>query len=762
MKLKCYFSIFICFWVTFGVQSYKGQNYDSIWQIWYNTKLHDTIRLDALYTLSWEGTLFSDPDSSYKLAQMQYDYAHKKGHKIYEAQALNTQGVYFYFSGDLDQAEKKYLQSLAIKEEINDQLGIAGTTGNLGLIYYSKGNNIKAIEYYLKSLKMQEILVNYNGVANALNNIGNVYASINESDKAIEYYLKCLKIYEDNNDLRGVGSTNNNLGGIYIDKKQYEKAVPYLEKALTIRRQIDEKNGIAETLNNLGTAYYNFKKYPESRAYFIESKEIRELTNDKSGKAAVLKNMANLEITLKNYSKAIELANEALKYAKETETILEIRDAYESLYLSYKAIGKDKLALESYVNYITFKDSIVNEDNKWSVIQKSFEYDQEIKDAADSVKRLEEIKVTQALIAKQNAEAREKDIEIKSRKNFQLVLTIGIILLAITAGFIFNRLRLNRKQKALIELQKTEVEKQRELAIEQKNIAEEQRQIVEEKNQEIADSINYAKRIQDAILPSRSALIENLKNGFVLFKPKDVVSGDFYWLEVSTSLNLRSNDEKQTVYFAAADCTGHGVPGAMVSVVCSNALSKALLEDGITIPGKILDRTRELVIQRFSKSDEEVKDGMDISLVSLTEKLNPITNTKETLLQWAGANNPIWIINPNRHSWPETMNIFADGKGAEFKPDSQPIGKYESQTPFNTHELLMEKGDTIYVFTDGYQDQFGGEKGKKLKSVALKNILISLYDVPMDEQKERLEIEFNNWKGNLEQIDDICIIGVRL
>jgi serine phosphatase RsbU (regulator of sigma subunit)/Tfp pilus assembly protein PilF len=752
MKLKNYYSIFIGVFLILISLTSRAQNYDSIWKIWYNTKLHDTIRLDALYTLSWEGTLFSDPDSSFKLAQMQYDYAKKKGYKIYEAQALNTQGVYFYFSGDLDQAEKKYLQSLAIKEEINDQLGIAGTTGNLGLIYYSKGNNIKAIEYYLKSLKMQEILGNYNGIANALNNIGNVYASINESDKAIEYYLKCLKIYEDNKDLRGIGSTNNNLGGIYIDKKQYEKAVPYLEKALTIRRQIDEKNGIAETLNNLGTAYYNFKKYPESRAYFLESKEIRELTNDKSGKAAVLKNMANLEITLKNYSKAIELANEALKYAKETETILEIRDAYESLFLSYKAIGKDKLALESYVNYITFKDSIVNEDNKWSVIQKSFEYDQEIIDAADSVKRMEEIKVTEALIAKQNAEARQKDIEIKSRKNFQLVLTIGLILIALVAIFIFNRLRLIRKQKSVIELQKTEVERQREFAIEQKNIAEEQRNIVEEKNQEIADSINYAKRIQDAILPSRNALIENLKNGFVLFKPKDIVSGDFYWLE---KLN-------NTIYFAAADCTGHGVPGAMVSVVCSNALSKALLEDEVEEPGKILDRTRELVIQRFSKSDEEVKDGMDISLVSLTTGNFNESNQPSTLLQWAGANNPIWIINPNRSQWPDSMVLFGDSKGAEFKPDSQPIGKYESQSPFKTHQIVLEKGDTIYVFTDGYQDQFGGEKGKKLKSIALKNILVSLYHLPMDEQKEQLEIEFNKWKGSLEQIDDVCIIGVRM
>lgn len=317
-------------------------------------------------------------------------------------------------------------------------------------------------------------------------------------------------------------------------------------------------------------------------------------------------------------------------------------------------------------------------------------------------KEWKEIKVTEALIAKQNAESRQKDIEIKSRKNFQIVLTIGLILIALVAVFIFNRLRLIRKQKSVIELQKTEVERQREFAIEQKNIAEEQRNIVEEKNQEIADSINYAKRIQDAILPSRNALIENLKNGFVLFKPKDVVSGDFYWLE---KLN-------NTIYFAAADCTGHGVPGAMVSVVCSNALSKALLEDEVEEPGKILDRTRELVIQRFSKSDEEVKDGMDISLGSLTTHNTIESSQPSTLLQWAGANNPIWIINPNRSQWPDSIIPFADGKGAEFKPDSQPIGKYESQSPFKTHQLILEKGDTIYVFTDGYQDQFGGKKGK--------------------------------------------------
>jgi serine phosphatase RsbU (regulator of sigma subunit) len=266
--------------------------------------------------------------------------------------------------------------------------------------------------------------------------------------------------------------------------------------------------------------------------------------------------------------------------------------------------------------------------------------------------------------------------------------------------------------------------------VEQKNIAETQRHLVEEKNKEILDSINYAKRIQKAILPPDKLFHQLLPGSFVLYKPKDIVAGDFYWLQ----------QVKQTVLVASADCTGHGVPGALVSVVCNNALNRSVREYRITEPGKILDKTREIVISEFEKSDQEVKDGMDISLCAITENK----------IQWSGANNPLWIIKRG------------SSELIEIKPDKQPIGKYAESKPFTTHELILESGDTLYIFTDGFSDQFGGEKGKKFKASSMKELLVSIQHLTMEDQKTALNDAFEKWRGTLEQIDDVSVIGIRI
>ena len=255
-------------------------------------------------------------------------------------------------------------------------------------------------------------------------------------------------------------------------------------------------------------------------------------------------------------------------------------------------------------------------------------------------------------------------------------------------------------------------------------------QEVENKNQEIIDSITYAKRIQDAILLPIHLVKNHLSDSFVLFKPKDIVAGDFYWVD--------EIDDK--VIFAAADCTGHGVPGAMVSVVCHNALNSAVREFDLTEPEKILDKTRELVIKQFSKSTEDVKDGMDISLCSLSQRT----------LHWSGANNPLWIIRKDSNQL------------EEIKADKQPIGKYAGAKPFTTHQIELNAGDTIYIFTDGFQDQFGGVKQKKFKAAQLKELLLANQKLSMNEQKILLMNTFENWRGSLEQIDDVCVIGIRL
>jgi serine phosphatase RsbU (regulator of sigma subunit) len=216
----------------------------------------------------------------------------------------------------------------------------------------------------------------------------------------------------------------------------------------------------------------------------------------------------------------------------------------------------------------------------------------------------------------------------------------------------------------------------------------------------------------------------------VLYKPKDIVAGDFYWMEPL----------EEQVLFAAADCTGHGVPGAMVSVVCNNGLNRSVREYGLTDPGKILDRTREIVIQEFEKSEEEVKDGMDIALCAL----------QGTTLAYAGAHNPLWIV---RNGSTEIE---------EIKANKQPIGKYDDPLPYTTHRIELQPGDTFYIFSDGYADQFGGERGKKLKSSNFKKLLLSLQQEPMKKQQTLIAEEFERWKGNIEQLDDVCVIGVRV
>ena len=290
---------------------------------------------------------------------------------------------------------------------------------------------------------------------------------------------------------------------------------------------------------------------------------------------------------------------------------------------------------------------------------------------------------------------------------FSSIFFILGLLLTFLIGFYF--LKINREYESIIIHQK---------------------ELMEIKNKEITDSITYAKRIQSAILPSASLLNEVLPNSFVLYLPKDVVAGDFYWVEKKAG----------NILFAVADCTGHGVPGAMISVVCHNALNRAVREFNLIDPAKILDKARDIIIEEFEKSEEDIKDGMDISLCSL--------NIKTRELLWAGANNPLWIVRKE--------------KIIEIKADKQPIGKYSEKKPFHQHSIFLKEEDLLYIFTDGYQDQFGGDKGKKFKAAKMKELLLSLHELSLKDQKDQISKTFSDWKGKLEQIDDVCIMGIKI
>jgi ligand-binding sensor domain-containing protein/serine phosphatase RsbU (regulator of sigma subunit) len=305
------------------------------------------------------------------------------------------------------------------------------------------------------------------------------------------------------------------------------------------------------------------------------------------------------------------------------------------------------------------------------------------------------------------------------KKPWFIILSIVLIISAAWGAFYMRTLSLRRNQRYL----ESEIEKRTEQLVEANAL-------MQAKNKDITDSINYARNIQDAIIPPENEFKKVLTESFVIYKPKDIISGDFYWLQPLDN----------QVYFAAVDCTGHGVPGAMVSLVGHNELNRCVKELCITNPASILDKLSQLVEETFEKSQRDVKDGMDISLCKL--------NISHRKLEWAGANNPLWIVRK--------------GEVIEFKADKQPIGKFDDRKPFVCHKMDVLAGDMLYVFTDGYADQFGGEKGKKFKYKQFLEILLTNSNASCEDQKKVLEDAFEDWKGDLEQIDDVCVIGVRV
>jgi serine phosphatase RsbU (regulator of sigma subunit) len=462
-------------------------------------------------------------------------------------------------------------------------------------------------------------------------------------------------------------------------------ALNYYFDALKIDEEINNRLGIAKTYANIGYTYYCMKKGVEAKKWILKSLDLSKQMSD--------------------------------KYL--------IQNNYDALSLTDVLLNDYKSALENYQASMLYRDSIFNEENVRQQTQSEMQYEFDKKVIATK------------------AEQDKKDIlaqaETRKQKIITLSISLGFFIVVIFAFFVFKSLQTTKKQKSIIEHQKFEVEQQ-------KMLVESQKHLIEEKHKEITDSINYAERIQRSFLATKDLLDKNLKDYFVFFMPKDVVSGDFYWAaSVKTSID---NGDKNLFYLVTADSTGHGVPGAIMSLLNITSLEKAL--ESYEEPSDILNSTRVTIIDRLKKdgSADGGKDGMDCSLLMF--------DYKENILKIAAANNPVWIVR-NSESDVTTREVI------EIKPDKMPVGKHDRQNiSFTQKEFKFQKGDVIFTLTDGFPDQFGGESGKKFMSKKLRELLAANSGLPMQMQLEQLKITFANWKKELEQVDDVTVIGVRI
>lgn len=587
----------------------------------------------------------------------------------------------------------------------------ANTLGYIGIVHRKQGNFPKALEYYFQALKLDEEIGDKKEIATDLGNIGVVYHKLKNYPKTLYYYERALKMDEDSGNKPGVARHLGNMGGVYGEQKNYPEALSCYFRSLTMAQQLKNKGLIARNLGNIGSIYFEQKNYPEALEFFLKSLKIKEELGTKNYIASGLRSIGLLYTATKKYSESEEYLKRALKISEEIGSPDDIRVSHECLSSLYKETKDFSKALEHFEEAMAIKDSLYNKDKDKEIASKEITYEFEKKEA----------------IAKAEQEKKDALAEVNTKKQ-QLVLifvSLGLLLVFVFAGFIFRALRIARKQKKLIEEKNRQTE-------EQKQIIEQQKEIVEEKNKDIIDSINYAKRIQDAMFKEQEHVSEHLPEHFILLKPKDIVSGDFYWA-------LEKEDQ---FYLAAVDCTGHGVPGAFMSMLGIAFLNEITASNQLFSPAEILDLLRSKVVKELRQSgkQQETNDGMDMSIMRFDLK------TKQ--LEWAGANNPLYIIK--------------DDNLTEIKPDKQCIGYNDDMTPFVNHEMKLEKGTSFYLFTDGYADQFGGDKGKKFKYSQLKSILLSTQKMPLLQQKNILDEAFENWKGKLEQIDDVCIIGLRV
>jgi serine phosphatase RsbU (regulator of sigma subunit)/Tfp pilus assembly protein PilF len=583
---------------------------------------------------------------------------------------------------------------------------------NIGIIYDSQGDLAKAIEYYTQSLKVYEELRNKQGTASTLNNIGGIYREQGDNTKAMEYFTQSLKILEEIGDKDDIALSLINIGNIYQEQGDNTKAMEYSTKSLKLTEEIGDKKGMANALMRIGGIYQDLNDYAKAIEYYTQSLKIWKEIGSKKGIANSLMIIGGVYQDLGDYVKSLEYSQQALRIGQEIGSAVDIRTAAKTLWEVNKKLGNHKESLEMYELFISTRDSIDSEANQKAVIQQEYKYNYEKQKALDDAGNDKKV-------------ALEKE---KQKKQF-IILVIIIIascLVLLLLIIIYRRLRITKKQKVIIEEQKDEVE----LAHRK---TQEQKEVIEEAHKEITDSINYAERIQRSFLATEDLLNENLDDYFVFFQPKEAVSGDFYWAGKLANNNFA---------LVNADSTGHGVPGAIMSILNISSIEKAI-EKGLTNTSDIFNDTRKTIIERLKKdgSAEGGKDGMDASIISFDKENNKFTYT--------AAQNPIWIIR--------------DKELIQIKPEKMPIGKHDNDAiPFVGGEFKTQKGDIIYTLTDGYQDQFGGDKGKKFMVKKMREYFLSISHLPMQEQHDAIKTTFSSWKGDLEQIDDVCVIGVRI
>lgn len=678
---------------------------DSLYKLLLKEKT-DTTRARIMNNLGW-AIYQNSPDSGLSLINRAIEISEKEGYPNLTADCYRNKGIILKNLIKLDEAQKNIEKSIDISQRAKYEFGELKGKYQLGIIYKNKAEFNKAIPLLLEVIKRTET-TNKSLCSDAYLSLANVYGGLKNHKKAIEFYNDAIKIKKE----IGAKPTDlatilNNVGLTYYYMKDFKKAKEYILQANELYQQTEELGGLAYSKATMALIYIQEGKHAEAEKEFLEMAEIYKKINDPHGLAETYTNLGSTYIMMavaKNkdralFDKAIRVLKLALKLGMENKSPDNIEGTYLAFTEAYQSFEKYKEAFEYKTLYENFKDSVV---------------DQEVHHKAMEMEKTFQTEKKQAQIDLQKAELEKATAENGREKSQKIAFGIGLLFSVVLLIISVLGYRKIKHTSQIVSAQKAEMEKQKI--------------VVEAKNTEILDSIYYAKRIQQTLLANVEEMERNLPEHFVFFSPKDIVSGDFYW----------AHEKGDKFYLAVCDSTGHGVPGAFMSLLNISFLSEAIGEMNISAPNEVFNYVRERLIASVSTDGKH--DGMDGVLLCMDKKTGKITYS-------AAQNSPMIVYN---------------GEIIDCPTNKMPIGKGENTNSFELFELPVKKGGVLYVYTDGYPDQFGGTKGKKLKSKQLREFILAISSLPMHEQKLKLEQKLVEWKGDLEQVDDILVMGIRI
>jgi serine phosphatase RsbU (regulator of sigma subunit) len=712
---------------------------DSLWLALKTTK-NDSLKISILTDIA-NSDAYKKSDSAFILLDEAIGIASANGLKDKILKLIENKGFLYNEQQKFSMALFEYKKVIQMASEQTDSSKISIAYSNLGNVYLQLQLNEKALESYGVALKYMSLTKDSLKTAVFFGRIGNLHLALGHYNDAKEYYERAKYLFEKTKNKRYIPITLQNIGIAEKNQGNYQKAIEYYNQAIVLHRELNSKLGEAQCLGNIGGIYFEIEDYSTALKWVQNAIKIFREQEAEYDLSIALLRLGKTQYHLAQYHDAKQSLDEALAIGHRMGDVpLLLLDLYEFQSKVYHKLGDNSkayaLLLNAYELYA--KEHSARNSEIQESLRISFEVEQKEKDM----------------------ELLRKDIDLKeatiNRKNTQLLLYLMATILSLL--FVLLLFRLNRlkqianrellfknneinqqkeeieAQRDEIEAQKEEIEAQRDELEIQRSLAIAQRDEIFRKNIAITDSIEYAKHIQTALLPNKAELNEALGENFIFFQPLDIVSGDFYWISPSSSETI----------LAVADCTGHGVPGALMSVMGINYLSSIVNENRITQPANVLHNLNDTVKAALSHAEASLqnKDGMDIALVNIDWQ------TLEMSYSSANIKMLIWR---NGEVMPLSTNKISIGKS--------PV---ETKVEFDSFSFQLKTNDVLYLFTDGYIDQFGGPEYKKFLLGRLKNIIQHIGYLPLNTQHKKLEDEFNQWKRTHHQIDDVLVVAIKI